>query len=286
MPKYGTHLDENRAAKCIVELDDEVRDNLKGTADWAALGACLAEKANNRIMAVLNLPSQMGPSATKQLISCASPGMNDPMLHLMGFTPESPTLEAAFKGKLPKKPERYKVVMDDVVEMFHRLNNIAKAPGPDKAKPVDIVILGCPHMTFEEVRVVAQMLKGKKVKKGVHLWLQTDTPSYLMAQHYGDTKIIEDAGGKIFHQTCWVWAPMRHQPQGITVATDSFKYCKLASGFGQMWIFANPEALINAAITGVFTPTARWDFFSKPREMRQANEKDRPLYQGHLPMIS
>ena len=65
LPKYGTHLDENRAAKCIVELTDEIRDNIKGMADWGALGAAIAEKADNRIMAVLNLPKKMGPGATK-----------------------------------------------------------------------------------------------------------------------------------------------------------------------------------------------------------------------------
>ena len=38
------------------------------------------------------------------------------------------------------------------------------------------------------------------------------------------------------------------------------------------WIFANPEALINAAITGVFTPTSRWDYWSQPREKRVAGD--------------
>ncbi len=279
LPKYGTHLDENRAAKCIIELDDEVRDNLKGAADWAALGACFAEKSNNRIMAVLNLPEKMGPTATKQIISCASPGMNDPMLHLMGYTPESPTLEAAFKGKMPKNPERYKVTMDDLVEMFRRLNNLAPAPGPEKAKPVDIVVMGCPHLTFEEVREIARLVKGKKVKEGVMLWVQTDTPSYHMAHHYGDAQIIEAAGGKIYHQTCMAMTPVRHYPKGTVFATDSFKYTKLGAGFlpGPI-IFGNPEALINAAVTGVFTPTTRWDYWSQPKEKRQANEKESPLY--------
>ena len=73
LPKYGSHLDENRAAKCIVELDDETRDNIVGAADWAALGAAIAEKAENRIPAVLNLPKKMGPTATKQIISCLLP---------------------------------------------------------------------------------------------------------------------------------------------------------------------------------------------------------------------
>ena len=278
LPKYGTHLDENRAAKCIVELDDETRDNMQGAGDWAALGACLAEKAENRIMAVVNLPKKMGPTATKQIVSACSPGMNDPIMHLMGYTPESPTLEAAFKGKMPKNPERFTVTMDDVVEMFRHINNIAPAPGPERAKPVDIVIFGCPVATFEEVREIARLVKGKKVKPGVMLWVQTDTANYHMAHHYGDAQIIEEAGGKIFHQTCMCMNPVRHYPQGITIATDSFKYVKLGGGFGMSWIFGNPPALVNAAVTGVFTPSARWDYFAKPRKARLDSEKERPLY--------
>jgi predicted aconitase len=278
IPKHGSLLDENRAAKCIVELDDETRDNIIGAADWAALGACVAEKAQNRIMAVLNLPKKMGPTAAKQITSCASPGMNDPLLHLMGYTPESPTLEDAFKGKMPKNPERFTVTMDDIVEMYRHINNIAPAAGPERAKPVDIVIVGCPVATFEEVREIARLVKGKKVKDGVHLWVQTDTPSYHMAHHYGDAQIIEAAGGKIYHQTCMAMNPMRHYPKGITIATDSFKYVKLGGGFGPTWIFGNPPALVNAAITGVFTPTARWDYFSKPRKERLDSEKERPLW--------
>ena len=46
---------------------------MQGAGDWAALGACLAEKAENRIMAVLNLPKKMGPTATKQIVSACSP---------------------------------------------------------------------------------------------------------------------------------------------------------------------------------------------------------------------
>lgn len=285
LPKYGTHLDEYRAAKVIIELTDEVRDNIKGMADWGALGAAIAEKAGNRIMAVLNLPKKMGPGATKNLISCASPGMNDPMLHLMGYTPESPTLEAAFKGKMPKNPERYIVTMEDVVEMYHHLNAIAPAPGPEKAKPVDIVFIGCPHATWDEVREVARLVKGKKVKEGVKLWVQTDTPTYFMAQHYGDTKTIEDAGGHIFHQTCIAMSPIRHYPKDTVIATSSFKYVKLGGGFGPKWIYGNPEALVNAAVTGVFTPTARWEYWSKPRKERLESEKEHPLYQGEKPMV-
>jgi hypothetical protein len=107
---------------------------------------------------VLNLPKKMGPTATKQVVSACSPGMNDPIMHLMGYTPESPTLEAAFKGNMPKNVERFTITMDDVVEMYHQINNIAPAPGPERAKPRDNLIFGCPVPTFHEVREIARLL--------------------------------------------------------------------------------------------------------------------------------
>ena len=278
LPKYGSHLDENRAAKCIVELDDETRDNMRGRRGLGGPGRLHRRKGGEPDHGRAQPAQEDGPDGDQADRLRCSPGMNDPIMHLMGYTPESPTLEAAFKGKMPKNPERFTVTMDDIVEMYRHINNIAPAPGPERAKPVDIVIFGCPVATFEEVREVARLVKGKKVKPGVMLWVQTDTPNYHMAHQYGDAKIIEEAGGKIYHQTCMAMNPVRHYPQGITIATDSFKYVKLGGGFGMTWIFGNPPALVNAAVTGVFTPTARWDYFAKPRKERLASEKERPLY--------
>jgi hypothetical protein len=31
-------------------------------------------------------------------------------------------------------------------------------------------------------------------------------------------------------------------------------------------------------VTGVFTPSARWDYFAKPQKERLASEAERPLY--------
>src|SRR4051794_40628733 len=90
-----------------------------------------------------------------------------PTMHLMGYTPESPTLEAAFKGNMPKNTERFTFTMDDIVQMFRHNNSISPAPGPEHAKPVDVVIIGCSQVTFEEVREIARLVKGKKVKDGV-----------------------------------------------------------------------------------------------------------------------
>src|SRR5512135_3497130 len=253
IPKYGMLLDENRVAKVIYELDDDIKENIvDDPADWAALGGAIAKRANNRLPAVLNMPPRLKSSAAKALTACASPGMNDPMLHLIGITPGSPTLEAAFRGKVPAEVERIRLTLNDVKAMYAELNNA-------KSNKVDIVHFGCPHLLYEEVQQIARAIEGKKVNKNVMLWVQTDTPSYYMAKHYGDAKIIEDAGGVIYHQTCWGMNALSVDwGSNFTVATNSFKQFKIFGGLGHGVIFASLPELINAAVTGKYVST-RWE---------------------------
>jgi len=249
-PKYGTMLDENRRAQVIFELADEVKENLFDPADWAALGAAMAIKSNNRVPAVLNLPRPLTNEAAKLLTGCASPGMNDPMLHLIGLSPESPTLEAAFGGKVPKDVEKFTITLADVKEIYQMLCSA-------KNEKVDIVHVGCPHLTYYEIRQIARLIEGKKVNKNVYFWAQTDTPSYYLARHHGEAQVIEKAGGKIFHSTCFGLLPLRDWGSDLNIATNSFKQIKLFGGQGQGWMFGAMPDLINAALTGKFVST-RW----------------------------
>jgi predicted aconitase len=207
----------------IVELTDEVKDKMTDPADWAALGAVIAEKGGNRIPAVVNMPPLLSPTAGKCLSGCVSAGMNDPMLHIIGSAlPESRTLEAAFGGKVPANVERHLVTLDDVREYYSKLDSA-------KSDKVDIVVFGCPHLTYDEVRQIARLVEGRKVSPNVHMWVQTDTPSYHMARDNGETKMIEDAGGKIYHSTCMGMNPVRNWSHDLNIATNSFKYVKLGA---------------------------------------------------------
>ena len=222
--------------------------NGQSLAGWKRPDLGLSERLF--IGAVLNLPKNMGPTATKQIISCCSPGMNDPMLHLVGLSPESPTLEAAFGGAIPGNVERYNLTMADVRNVYRELNTA-------KSDDVQVVHLGCPHLTFEEVRQIARLIEGRKVKDGVHLWVQTDTATYHLAQLHGDAQIIEKAGGKIYHQTCLGMIMISGWAEKANFATNSFKEIKLFSALGQGWMFGTVPDLVNAAVTGRFVST-RW----------------------------
>ncbi len=117
--------------------------------------------------------------------------------------------------------------------------------------------VGCPLLTYYEVRQIARMIEGKRVNGNVNFWVQTDTPSYYMARHHGDAEVIEEAGGKIYHSTCFGALPLRDLGSDVNIATNSFKAVKLMGGQGQGWFFGALPDLINAAVTGRFVST-RW----------------------------
>jgi hypothetical protein len=65
-----------------------------------------------------------------------------------------------------------------------------------------------------------------------------------MAKHYGDTKIIEDAGG---HPSTDLHrhVPIRHYPKGNRHRHGQLQVREAGGGFGPKWIYGNPEALVN-----------------------------------------
>lgn len=66
--------------------------------------------------------------------------------------------------------------------------------------------MGCPHASLEEIKEVANIVKGKSIKN--KLWICTSVSVKATADRMGYTKVIEDAGGNVVCDTCMVVAPI------------------------------------------------------------------------------
>ncbi|GAH70729.1 unnamed protein product, partial [marine sediment metagenome] len=99
--------------------------------------------------------------------------------------------------------------------------DIARAELIDEDIEIDFVSIGCPHASIHEIAKLANLLKGKKVKK--EFWVTTARPTKKIADEVGYSKIIEDAGAKFAADTCCVVAPIKGRFKGIMV--DSAKAC-------------------------------------------------------------
>lgn len=88
-----------------------------------------------------------------------------------------------------------------------------------KDKP-DLVCLGCPHASLEEINEVAQILKGKTLAN--KLWVCTSISVKAASDRMGYTQIIENAGGHVVCDTCMVVAPIEEMGFKV-IGVDSAK---------------------------------------------------------------
>jgi predicted aconitase len=164
------------------------------------------------------------------------------IMHIVGLTPEAPTLEAALGGKKPLAEfEIGQREIDEACEIA------TTATDPN----IDYVLLGCPHVTPAELRIVAEVLDGKKIAPNVKLVISTTRLFRQTAEDMGYADIIEKAGGVMTQDMCIAFSGT--QVSG-TIATDSIKAAFFYSGFSskttrRVW-FGTIQDCIQAAITG------------------------------------
>jgi predicted aconitase len=237
IPEYGMLLDENRRGKVLVDCSGMDFSTFTD-ADYGALAFHVGKVVGDEIPVFVGLPRKM---TLEQLRAIASPlhvSGAVPMFHIPGLTPEAPTLEAASGGE---KLERVQVEMSEVKRAYDEI----ATTGEDR---LDMVSLGCPHLTYQEIREIAEFLEGKRVHEGVKLWVGTSYQVKVVADRAGWTQKIERAGGLLVTNLCMgPGAPFAARGMRV-VATNSPRSAYYAPGVEHL--YGSTRECLEAAITG------------------------------------
>jgi predicted aconitase len=257
IPKHGMLDPKNRVGDCLVEIDPALFESIGGhgsrNADYEALGALIGDFAYDRIPVVVGMPPHLGKEEYKALSAACSPAMTTTLLLYVGVSPEAPTLEAAFGGKVPKNVDKHRIDRNALRRMYEELSNTSR-------RDVDVVVSGCPFKTIEEIREVAELLDGRKVKAGVKFYIHTDHPTWSLAKEMGLVDTIQKAGALLTRDTCEFCMPLETMfgPE-TNIATDSMKMKRLLAGEGKpTWRFGSLATCVDAAVTGKFD-LPRWN---------------------------
>jgi len=236
IPDWGFHRDEYRHATHLIEIETPV----ESVMDWGMLGYFIGETVEESIPVLTGAIRQADPLRHKHFGAAAASSGGVEMYHIVGVTPEAATLEMALGGRKPL------VIIKYGAAERRRVYETLNANGRDRN--VDYVMLGCPHASIDQLRDIAHLLDGKKIK--THLWMFTSRAVKTVADISGFTKTIEAAGGIVMTDTCS--AISRAVPKGTkVVALDSAKqthYLPAMVGI-EAW-FGTTEDCINAALTG------------------------------------
>jgi predicted aconitase len=236
IPYWGLHCPENRFASHHVRIDTSV----ESVRDWGMLGYFVGETVGEAIPAIDGALAGAELTRLKHFGAAAASSGGVELYHLVGITPEAPTLDAAFGSRVRPEPIVY-----DARER-RRIWEVLNANGDDEN--VDFVMLGCPHAAIEQMREIAAMLDGKRVT--ARLWVFTSRHVRDQAQAEGIVETIRRAGAMVFTDTCSAIG-QAVPPDTKVVALDSAKqthYLPAMMGV-QAW-FGTTAECIDAAVSG------------------------------------
>ncbi len=223
VPLIGMHKKEERYAQVIVRLLDELNLSQFTDADFDALSLAVSRRTKEKIPVITNFPQELGRSYTKlkHLLATIAVESGLPLLHMVGITPEAPTLEAALG---PNKS------VEEIIIGKDELNEAYEIACTAKDEHVDYVLLGCPHVTMSEMQEIIQVLDGKKLHPNVKLIISTTKLFKDTAEDMGWVDILKKAGAIVTDSMCIAFAGTRVSG---TIATNSIKGAFFYSGFDQ-----------------------------------------------------
>ncbi len=126
-----------------------------------------------------------------------------------------------------------------------------------KGKKVDYVFIGsCTNSRIEDLRMVADFVKGKHKAKDVEVWIVPGSKQVeAQAKHEGIDKIFEEAGFMLRQPGCSACLGMNEDkiPAGKYCVSTSNRNFEGRQGAGARTLLASPLTAAAAAITGVIT---------------------------------
>lgn len=198
-PLMGYLLDENRRGTHHFKVNIEP-EKFDSYDKYSALGMHIGSVVGSDVPVIEGIRPQKQEYLLGLGAALATSG-SVTLFHIPGVTPEARTIEEAFHGKSPE--DVYEVNESDLENIRSKFTSV------ESGDDVDFVMLGCPHYNLEQIRLVAEKLKGKKIAEGVRFWICTNRMTRKQAEYSGYMKTIEDTGALLVADTCPVESHMR-----------------------------------------------------------------------------
>lgn len=179
---YGLHLEKNRAPNIVIEAD------IDGSLfQHSLLGQAVGVRIGSRIPYYKGIRPGLEEAKTMAAAMAASGSVA--MFHVEGITPEAGRYDIS-------ELETVHIGQREIEEARDKLNT---------ADDVELIALGCPHLTDKEMHEIASLLKGKKKKSDTEIWFCTSETVRNRCSE--DVKVMERFG-PVIADTCMVVAPI------------------------------------------------------------------------------
>lgn len=194
-PDYGVHRVEGRKPNILVELQAPIKEEV----EYGALGIFLGKLLKDKVPIIKGLRDVSGEKLKQLGAALASTGMTN-MFH--------------YKDEVNRENlEKITVEARDIRK------TIEESTTDPSGKP-DLIFVGCPHCSINEIKHVADHVGSRKIKNNVEFWVCTSR--FIKEKAAEHVQKIEKSGAKVLTDTCAVvtWT----EKLGIkTIMTNSAK---------------------------------------------------------------
>ena len=249
-PAMGLHLTENRTGQLLFRLID-IPEHLQHSDDfYPVLGNLIGKLSLDKIPVIDGMMVRPDDDQLKAFGAAAASSGGVALFHMVGVTPEAPTLGDAFHEHPPLKT--IEVTMDALRESRRALTHT------DNHR-LDMIVLGSPHFSLAEFKRLAPLLKGKRRHPDVKFLVTSSRAMTQLAQRAGFLESLEAFGAQITVDTCILTSPML-PPEIQNLMTNSAKFAYYAPGLlGRQIAFGSLEDCVNSAVAGeILRDESRW----------------------------
>lgn len=250
IPAVGLHLEENRGGELLLRLAGVPAALQEDDQFFAVLGHLVGQLAGDRIPVIDGVVVRPVEDHLKAFAAAAASSGRVALFHIVGLTPEAPTLAAAFRGREPR--ETHEIGLEALREARRELTTA-------EGEALDLVLLGSPHFSLAEFKRLAPMVTGRHAHPRVRFVVTSSRIMRDLARHAGALQPILDFGGEITVDTCPLASPML--PASVkTLMTNSPKYAYYAPSLLQTRVtFGSLADCVQSAIDGqVVREEALW----------------------------
>ncbi|MDD3932395.1 MAG: aconitase X catalytic domain-containing protein [Methanoculleus sp.] len=189
-PYYGLHIVANRRPQVVIEVESGT--GLRSD-HWGAIGHVAGKKVGNRIPIFEGI--RPGRDQLKALGAAMAATGAVALFHVDKITPEARVFSFETADL-----DRVTVTQDEIEALFVETE-------------VEAVAVGCPHCSADELRGLADLLKGKKTTKPFYIFaargVAKNNPDLVGA--------IEHSGARVIPDTCMVVSPRMDEFASIMV---------------------------------------------------------------------
>jgi predicted aconitase len=218
VPAVGLHLTGNRGGQICLRLTGVPEALQQDDQFFAVLGHLVGKLADESIPVIDGIVVSPAEDQLKAFAAAAASSGRVALFHMVGVTPEAPTLDAAFLGRPPER-----TIAITTADLRAARRELTTADG----RELDMVILGSPHFSLAEFSLLAPLVAGHRAHPRVKFLI---TSSRLMKERAHETGVLAPIaafGAQITLDTCILASPML-PPEIKTLMTNSAKYAYYA----------------------------------------------------------